>query len=169
MGSMLEAIGIIVGVVSGVAGLVLGILNHMHQRDATRPRVTVRPRVVTIIDRNAKAMEEHVGVMEVCNVGQVPVIGSTIGFLRGPGGDQDIFIVTPQPINGVEWAGELRPQHVAMLRFRLDELPDGDVIGPAYARTLVGDKFTATKRDMQKFANERAALAKSAETNPAGE
>ena len=78
--SILQAIAIMVGVVSGVSGLAFGILNYLHQRDTSRPRIVVRPRVWNLIDRETKQTEENVGVMEVCNVGQVPVIGSTVGF-----------------------------------------------------------------------------------------
>ena len=170
--SNLEAIsivvGIIVGVVSGVSGLVLGILNHLHQRDISCPRLVVRPRVLNIYDSNSgETIAEEAGVMEIHNVGHVPVNGSIIGFhfrrgikellfKRGanPGG----FVKNPKSINGVKWPGELRPQEVAMLRFNLDSLPDVRKLGPAFAKTIVDDIFTASKRDMRKFTEQRKAL-----------
>ena len=154
--NVLEAIAIIVGVISGMTGLVLGILNYKHQRDTTRPRILVRPRVWNLIDRSIKKSEENVRVMEICNVGQVSVIGSTIGILRGPGQDKDHLFVNPESINGVKWAGQLlKPQHVALLRFKLDDLPEGDKLGSAFARTIVDDSFKASRSDMHKFAKAR--------------
>jgi len=155
--STLQAIAIIVGVVSGVSGLVLGILNYLHQRDTSRPRIVVRARVWNLLDRDTKQIEKNVGTMEICNVGQVPVIGSTIGFLRRRGQEKGLLIVATESINGVKWTDELKPQHVAMLRFKLEGLPDGDKLGRAFASTIIGDTFKASRRDMRKFAKQRKA------------
>lgn len=149
--SVLEAIAIIVGVVTGVSGLVLGILNHKHHRDTTRPRLIVRPRILTLVDRDTKETEKNVGVIEVCNVGHVPVIGSTVGFKAKRKGEKGYIIVAPKPINGEQWPGELKPGHVVMLRMLLDSLPNAGQLGSAFATTIVGDTFVASKRDTRIF------------------
>lgn len=149
----LQAIAVIVGVVSGVSGLILGILNHQHQRDTTRPRIVVRPRVWHLADRATKQVERNVGVMEVCNVGLLPVIGSTVGFLAKTKHEQGRIFVTPESLNGVEWTGELKPGHVAMLRVNFAEI-EPTSLGAAFAATIVGDTFTATRRDMRRFAED---------------
>ena len=147
--SSLQTIAILVGVVSGVSGLVLGILNYLHQRDTTRPRVVVRPCVWSIRDSDTK-LWKNVGVMEFRNVGCVPVIGEYFGFpLRR--GREGAISVTPESINGSEWAAELKPQHVAMMRFKLEGLGNPDVVGRAFAVTIVGDRFKASRRDMRNF------------------
>ena len=150
----LEAIAVIVGVVSGVSGLVLGILNYLHQRDTSRPRLVVRPGVWNLADCQRKRIEKDIGVMEVRNVGQVPVIGSIIGF---DGGDKRFVIASPEPLSDVRWPGELKPQHVATLRFKLEDLPDTSKLGRAVAATAVGDMFKASRRDMRAFAKQREA------------
>jgi hypothetical protein len=166
--SNLEAISIVVSVVSGVSGLVLGILNQIHQRDISRPRLVVRPRVLNLYDMNTgETVAENAGVMEVHNVGHVPVKGSIIGFYLRRGlkafmlrqeKDKRCFVKNPEPINDVKWTGELKPQQVAMLRFNLGSLPGVKQLGPAFAKTIVDDIFTANKRDMRKFAEQRKAL-----------
>ncbi|MCX5643269.1 MAG: hypothetical protein NTZ17_01080 [Phycisphaerae bacterium] len=152
----LQTIGIIVGVVSGVSGLVLGILNYLHQRDTTRPRIVVRPRVGEV-HHSQTGWEKNVPFMEVCNVGQVPVIGATIGFLGRRGDDKPTIISKLKCITDVEWPGELKPQHVAVLRFDLDNLPEACKLGRAFAMTIVGDEFKASRRDMRIFATQRKA------------
>jgi hypothetical protein len=80
--STFETISLVVAVVSGVSALVLGILNYVHQRDTSRPRLVVRPRVYDVYRTGAGEVDEkNVAVMEICNVGQMSVIGSTIRFL----------------------------------------------------------------------------------------
>lgn len=154
----LQAIGIMVGVVSGIAGLVLGILNQVHQRDTTRPRLRVRPKVMHIVDRTPEiggdVSEKNVGVMEVCNVGHVPVIGSTIGFLPRQKGKKGLLVVSPQPLSGSGWPGEIQPGHMIMLRMNLDGVVkpiENDEVGPAYVASIVGDTFRASRKDMRSF------------------
>jgi len=151
----LEAIAIIVGVVSGVSGLVLGILNYLHQRDTARPRVRVYPWVRQ--DDGSPACEPS-GIMIIKNVGHVPVIGSTMGFLRTRVSTKDITFCGSQLVHGVDWTQELKPQHVTVLQFELGALPEGPGLGPPFAKTKVGDIFKASRRQMRKFAKKRKAL-----------
>lgn len=148
---MLEATAIIVGVVSGVSGLLLGILNYLEQRNITRPKLRVRPRVISLIDREEKKTENNVGVMEVSNIGSVPVIGSTIGFLAKRKGEKGILVVSPQSINDKPLTGELKPGHVTVLRMSLENVPDPNELGRAYVATIVGDVFRCSRRDMKEF------------------
>lgn len=161
----LETVAIIVGVVSGVTGLLLGILNQKHQRYISRPRLVVKPCVFDFYDSNTgEIIAKAAGVMEICNIGQMPVYGSKIGFRARRGlkeillrrGAKAAYIVkNPEPVNGVPWPGELKPQHTALFRFDLDSLPDTKKLGSAIAYTIVGDTFTASKRDMRKFNKDR--------------
>lgn len=153
---LLETLAIIVGVVSGVSGLVLGILNYLHQRDTTRPRLRVRPRILTLVDRETKTSEKNVGAIEVCNVGNVPVIGSTVGFLGKRKKDKGYLIITPEAINGLDWLQGLQPGQMVLLRMRLGELPKAEQLGRAFASTIVGDSFTCSRRDMRKFQEQLA-------------
>jgi hypothetical protein len=154
--STLKAIAIIVGVLSGVAGVAgffLGIANYIHQRDTTRPRIVVRPHAFGTDTPRGRG-----GLMEVRNVGQVPVVGWAIGFLRARGAGHGFLFCNAESINGIKWTDEeLKPQHVALLRFNLEEVPQGTRLGRAYAETVVGDKFKASRRDMRRFAKQRKA------------
>lgn len=155
---VVQAIAIIVGVVSGVAGLVLGILNQIHQRDTTRPRLRVRPRVLHIVDRDPDIgrdmSEKNVGVMEICNVGNMPVMGSTIGFKPKRKGQKGLLVVSPEPLSGDRWPSEIQPGHMVMLRMKLDAIVEPikrREVGPAFVSSMVGDTFTASRRDMKVF------------------
>lgn len=155
---MLQAIGIMVGVVSGIAGLVLGILNHVHQRDTTRPRLRVRPRIMHIVDRDpdigSDMSEKNVGVMEICNVGNVPVIGSTIGFLSKRKGGKGLLVVSPSSLTGDRCPCQIQPGHMVMLRMKLNGVVEPVVrgeVGRAFVSSAVGDTFRASRKDMSQF------------------
>jgi hypothetical protein len=187
----------IVGAVTGVSGFLLGVLNYLHQRGTSRPRIVVRPRIYNFGDpRTGETTERNAAVMEICNVGHVPVIGSTIGFVpklgiigtlvafllerKVIGGtirlvlrrkmlhaisqfvntglqSKGTIFLTPKPIGGLDWTNELKPQGVAMLQFSLEGLPEERKLGRAFARTTVGDTFTAGMSDMRIFAEQREA------------
>ena len=198
--STLQTIAIIMGVLSslaGVFGFFLGIANHVRLRNAARPRIVVRPRVYNLLRSDtAEITEKNAAIMEICNVGQWPVIGSAIGFLprwgvigstltfllrrqmigaaitfllrreriraifqylhrRGQG--EETTFLAPDSLNDVKLTDELKPQHVAMLRFTLEGLPETRKLGRAFVRTIVGDVFRASRRDMREFAKERKA------------
>jgi len=162
----LQAIAIVVGVVSGISGLVLGILNYVHQRDTTRPRLRVRPRIMHIVDRDPEIGgdmgEKNVGVMEICNVGNVPVIGNTIGFLSKRKGGTGLLVVSPSSLTGDRWPGQIQPGHLVMLRMKLNGVVERVVrraLGPAFVSSAVWDLFRASRKDMKEF---REALRKAA-------
>ncbi len=160
--STLQAIGIMVGVVSGVSGLVLGILNYVHQRDTSRPRLVVRLYDISCLrGSHIPQQEKNVAIVSICNVGQVPVtVRGTIEFLRKRRQEKNVpqFILTP--FNGVKWWDEeLKPQHAATGRFDFspEELPEGRRLGRACVQSIVGDKFKASRRDTRVFAKMRKA------------
>ena len=153
---MLQAISIIVGVVSGISGLVLGILNYLAQRDSSRPRLQVRPRLISLIDRETKTTEHNITVMEVCNVGNVAVVGSSIGFLPKRKGEKGHVIVSPHSISGQAWPGELLPGRAAVLRMKMISVSDPNELGRAFASTLVGDTFRSSRADVRKFVQDLA-------------
>jgi hypothetical protein len=144
--STLETIAVIVGVVSGVSGLVLGILNYLHQRDTSRPRLVVRPHFYCMgEEKDGKQVTTWCGIIEICNVGHVPVVGATVGFLPGwrwrvitaitkfaPRRIREskavwslqrrewhsVILCQQEPVRkGLEWQQEIGPQHIAMVRF----------------------------------------------------
>lgn len=155
---LLQTLGILVGVVSGIAGLVLGILNYLHQRDTSRPRLRVRPRIMHLVDRDPNVgrdmTEKNVGVMEICNVGNVPVIGGNIGFLPKRKQEMGFLIVAPESLSGERWPCQIQPGQMIMLRMKLDNLVEPSNIGElgqAFVSTAVGDSFHASRRDMKRF------------------
>lgn len=190
--NILQPIAIIVGVLSGMSGLVLGIANWWHQRVTTRPRVVVRLSVRCIIDeKDGETVATYAAVFEICNVGHVPVIGWTVGFLpawtavrllprRMRNGKLVQFlklrrsayaftIEKQEPIHkGLEWRREVRPQHIALLRFEPLEVQQGLKIGRAFVETVVGDRFKASRRDMRKFIKQCKELRQEESTDPDG-
>jgi hypothetical protein len=156
----LQAIAIIVGVVSGVSGLVLGILNYLHQRDTSRPRITVRLyHASDVLRSETPQQKENVVFVEVCNVGHVPVMmNRNIGFLPKRG-QKRLLMFAAEPFSDVTWPGELKPQHAAMLSFDFGPggLPEGSKLGRACAMSDIGDVFKASRREMRRFAKSRRA------------
>ena len=194
--SNLQTISLIIGVVSGIAGLlfglaglVLGILNFWHQRVTTRPRITIRPCFYNIHERNTNA--KNVPVIQISNVGQIPVHGSMISFLpkwdlfhtftnhlpiplaklasklmKGHPQNKGFFLVNPTALDNQEWPRELMPQNVAIIGFDLDtDFPTTNELGRACVTTTVGDRFKATRRDMRIFSEQRKLVERGEATN----
>jgi hypothetical protein len=137
--NILQPIAIIVGVVSGVSGLVLGVLNYWHQRVSTRPRLVVRPYILSESDSNV----QYVGYIEVYNVGNVAVVGGSAGFL---------YKTHINQFTSDTWTDcPLLPQHVAILRVEPKDLPKNEEPDEAFVWTIVGDKFKANRHYMQQF------------------
>jgi len=166
---ILEAIAIVVGVVSGVSGSVLGVLNFIHQRDTAQAKLRVRPAVWSIIDRDEGTVEDNVAVVEVANIGHVPVITSTVGFRKPDKNRPGALLVSPNPINDEQWPGKLQPSHVVVLRTKIETLPNLDEVGPMYVKTILGDIFTCRRRDMRKFAQDLASARKNSNQQQAEE
>ena len=174
----------VIATIIGSLGLLLSILNYWHQRVTTRPRIIVRPRVYNMARNDTgEIIATNVAVMEICNVGHVPVVGSTIGFLarwdrihtvmkflpkrvrtfvagfmKGREKTMRSIIPKPEPVSGHTWTCEMKPQNVALLRFSLDGFSDTEKLGRAFASTVVGDTFKASRRDMRIFAEQLKAL-----------
>ena len=148
--STLQDIGIIVGVVTGMSALVLGIRNDRRQRNANRPNVVVRPRVGPV--NPLKPTEGPIGVMKVLNKGGVPAINWTFGFLPRRRHEKEIPLAWPSMV-AVQLGYELKPHQPAELSFDLQRLPDK--LGRAFVRTEVGEVFKASRRDMLEFAKQR--------------
>jgi len=190
---VLQPIAIIVGVVSGVSGLVLGILNYWHQRVSARPRLVVRPFVCILGVDVEKGGLKKAAVVEICNIGHIPVVGSTFGFLPAWRAVDTVTTHLPSRIRrgklvqslqerlspysvtfhqqeplytDAAWQRELPPQHVAMLRVDLRAFPEELKIGRAFATTIVGDTFKARRRDMRKFIKQCKALRREQSTHP---
>jgi hypothetical protein len=165
--SDLETIGIVGGVVSGVSGCILGGLSLLHQWLSTRPRIAVRLFDMSGVVAPSNPQKKTVVHVDVCNVGQVPVMmGAIIGFLPKRGQKAHSLIFTPEPPpktlpNEVILPGELKPQHRAMLTYEFGpgELPEGRKLGRAFVRSAVGEEFKASRREMRRFAKSRKAAA----------
>jgi hypothetical protein len=144
----LQTVAIIVGVVSGVSGLVLGILNYLHQRDTSRPRIVVRP----VVFGAPPTVDWH-GIMHVGNVGHVPVVLTRLGFQSARRGGHDIVLRETTSMTEVdnEPLEEVKPQHAALVLFKIEEVPQVTDVGCAYVQTMVGDTFKASRRDMRRF------------------
>ena len=157
--SVLEQVGIGIGIVTGVSAFVLSIINHRHLRDTTQPRLRVRPRVMHIVDCEPQigrdTTEHNVAVMEVMNVGSVSVVGSMIGF-SSPNwwSKKGMVINRPSTLGGQPWPGELAPGHSVLLRMEvkslIEPMKEGQV-GRAFVNTMVGDAFQASRRHMRAF------------------
>jgi hypothetical protein len=147
--SLLESVAIIVGVVSGVSGLVLGILNYLHQRDASRPRLAVQ----LYVQEQSFGGPKIDGLVGVCNVGSVPVMIDGIVFFQRTRGHEENLYIFPEEVfrDNSKWPGELKPQDVAYLRFSADKLPEGRKLGRVFIETMVGDRFKTSRRDMRRF------------------
>jgi hypothetical protein len=161
--NILQTIVIIVGLLSGMSGLVLGVLNYWHQRDTTRPRILVRPGIGHyLVEKEDKtlAKQEPMGIVEVCNIGRVPVVGGDIGIKEWHRGRWSDSTFNYKSINGVEWPGELKPGYVAILEFDFRCLRGK--LKTVFARTMIGDTFKASRRDMRKLAKQLKAISPSA-------
>ncbi len=97
--------------------------------------------------------ERYPGLVEVCNVGQVPVMMvEGIGFLPTKAGQTSPMTISPKPYNDVTaWPGELKPQHAAMLEFdfRLADLLEGRKVRRVYVESAIGDRFKVSRREMR--------------------
>jgi hypothetical protein len=154
--STLQAIGIIIGVASGVSGLVLGILNYLHQRDTTRPRIVVR---LTRLPAKTPQQWTNVCFVQVSNVGQVPVMMKPIITLLPKRGQKDSLVVSFTPIKGGGLTDEfeLNPQHAAWREFSLDKWPEGRELGRAFVKSVIGDKFEASPREVRRLTKQHKA------------
>jgi len=152
--STLQTIGIVVGMITGVSGFVLGVINCRRMRNAARASLVVRPRVKRVVDPH-KQTEGYVGFMEVHNKGGKSAIDWTIGFLPRRRQDKEIVLNPEMQIAEIHLLDELEPQRRAEPHFRLEDLPDTNELGRAFARTKVGDTFKASRRDMRQFARQR--------------
>lgn len=160
--STLESIAVIVGVVSGVSGVALGLVNLWLRWATTRPRLVIR-----LAGPMRGLSTPAVCFVQVCNVGHVPVrMLRRIGFLpkRGQKGS---FVISAVPEEGGRVTDELElsPQHAATLRFDMDSVPPGRKLGRAFIESVIGDKFMANRRDMRRFS--QAHKATSTQPRPA--
>jgi hypothetical protein len=160
--SRLQDWGIAVGVVSGVGGLAIGIMNAIHQYHYNRPHLQVRFNVRTLIDRTfgpGGEMEEDIGVLSIVNIGLLPAVPSSVGIRRTDG--DTIYVVSPQSIGGGDFATQLDPGHARALRCILHDLMEPARNGQlrrAFVVTQAGDVFYGTRKEMRKFAAELEAL-----------
>lgn len=162
---VLQQVGIAVGVVSGLGGLVLGILNTIHQRRQSVPRLRVKPMVRDLVERShgwgeRGRVEHNVGLFELANVGRVAVVGSTVGFLARSKGEQGLLVVSPPALDGGQWPRRIEPGETCCLRVKLEAPLQRDLLpglGRAYASSATGEVFRASRRAMKDF---RLALAR---------
>ncbi len=150
----LQEAGIIVSMALGLFGTVLGILNFRHQRNLTQPRLLVEPRIMTLIGETftgERTTEPDKGVVQIKNVGHIPVKGSSIGVL-GKRGHKDGLVVRPQVL-GTDWP-DLRPGKAVMLGFNLEQfLAENDVdrVSAFVVQTVIGDTFRSRRGAMRRF------------------
>lgn len=141
----------IIGAVTGVSGLLVGILNWWHQRVSTRPHIKVRPHVLGSGKR---------GIVVISNVGHVPVFGDHIGWLGKHRDDKGHVLLPDEQSIDDKWTSNhvLMPQDGDCASFKLDDLPKEQEVGVIYAQTIVGDRWKAGRRDMWRFRRQLAQL-----------
>jgi hypothetical protein len=160
--SMLEQAGILTGVIAGVGGLALGVLNWFQQRSESRPRLRVRFSIMTMIDRThgpGGQVEHGVGVVEVANVGRLPVVASLVGVKTG--GPTGALVVSPTSFGGEGLPTEIAPGHVCHLRCNVDSLQDAArtrKLKRAYVKSAVGDIFHGSRKEARQFARDLLAF-----------
>lgn len=165
--SNLEAIAIVVGMVCGVAGFVLGGISFGHQWLSTKPRIAVRLHDASGLVAPNDPQKRTIIYVDICNVGQMSVVMSPVlDFLPRRGQQKNLMPFLPETPceilpNEVVLPGELKPQHSAILRFDFGpgDLPEGRKLGRAYVRSVVGDRFKASRPAMKAFAKSRKAAA----------
>jgi len=149
--STLQAIAIIVGVVSGVSGLVLGILSYLHQRDTSRPRLVVRLHAPFVRNPNTPQRKKMPGVVIVHNVGHIPVVMSPYLVFRPKRAKKGGYMVQLIAADDVDLTNELKPQHKAWLTFNTDYLPEGHELDRVSVFSEVHEEFKPSRREMRKF------------------
>ena len=156
----LDQAGILVGVVAGVGGLVLGILNTAHQWRESTPRLRVRPFVRHLVTRYGgptikSDVERNVAGMELSNIGRIPIRGSILGF-KGRS-KKNAIVVTPTPIDEKPWPGVIEPGESRMIRLDLISAAESVLdqqMTHAIMTSQVGDTFRSSRRDMRRFVTE---------------
>lgn len=162
--SVLGQLAITAGVVFGLVGTVLGIMNTVHARRESRPRVRVRPRITIIVSRSRSrannTVEHDVGLMELSNTGKIPVKGAMIGFLPKKRlgflttNRQGRIVVTPDAADGGPWPRQIDPDGSCSVRFDLGSLLSGDYrkeLGPAFMKSESGRIFKSRRKDLRSF------------------
>lgn len=154
----IETIGLFIAMICGAGGLAISILAYMNQRDATKPRIRVRPRVMRSADPHVGVKSgtegRPVAVIEVSNVGQTPVIGNTVGFKQKRKYKGDIWFRHTTALTGEQWPSMIHPGHMILLTIDLSEV-QGAVkegrISRAFMQSRVGDLFLCSRGDMSEF------------------
>jgi hypothetical protein len=158
--SALEQGGILVGVIAGVGGLVLGVVNTLYQVRESKPRLRVRPFVRDLVSRYGNPLvrsevERDVVCVELSNVGKVPIRGSLVSFEGGRG--RDAIVMAPRAIDEKPWPGLIEPGESRVLGVDLHTTVE-QVLGRNMKRTRmisqVGDSFRSSRSDMRRFKRE---------------
>lgn len=130
----LESAGIIVAIVSGIAGLlfglgglILGALNYHHQRQTTMPRLQVHVAMsipIGITKSGRHNVLDPVPTMTIRNTGHVPTVAAGIGFcIRGAAdGGNRAAVLAPEPADLVPWPRQLDAGHAVVLRLSAEDL-----------------------------------------------
>ena len=73
---------------------------------------------------------------------------------RARKGRKGMVLIEREDLDGGPWPCEIQPGHRVMLRLKLGEIvkaAEGRKVGRAFVSSAVGDRFTASRRDMKTF------------------
>jgi hypothetical protein len=156
--TLLEQTGLLTGVVSGIGGLALGILNTVRQQAESKPRLRVRFGIRTLVDRThgpGGPIEDNVGIVEIANIGRVPSTPSLVGIhvMR----NKDLIVMTPDAFDGGPFPREVLPGRTCILRFDVKSMREaarGRRWKRAFVTSQVGDTFYGRRSEARKFQDE---------------
>jgi hypothetical protein len=161
--SVLQQLSLVTGFVTGVAGLTLGIVNLWLRIAETRPKLRIRPRLWSVVgekdDGTRNVIERDACVLEVANVGRVPVRAGTI-CIRYKGTKVGAMLPFSDALDQRPWPAEIEPGEVRHIRMGTRESVMEWIVQKDTARvvlqSLVGDMFEASKKDMASFREQLA-------------
>jgi hypothetical protein len=153
--TLLEQGGLLTGVVSGIGGLALGVVNTIRQQADNKPRLRVRFAINTVIDRTfglGGPIEENVGLVEIANTGRVPSTPSVVGIHATR--HKHLFVVSPDAFDGGPFPRELQPGRTCLLKFNvgsLREAAQGQRWKRPFVTSQIGDTFYGRRSEARKF------------------
>ncbi|MEN1705473.1 MAG: hypothetical protein AAGJ54_08185 [Planctomycetota bacterium] len=155
----LQVAGIIVGLVGGVVGTTLGILNYLDARRAAKPRLRIRMGLAHILPGNLllktpKAELGQTATIEVANTGLIPVRLSLLGCADKLPGGESIAFPKPISIHGKVPPCALEPGDriiVGISTRQLLEHQEKARLPRGYVTTEIGDYFRQSRRDARAF------------------
>lgn len=156
----LQQTGILVGVASGITGMLLSILNFIRISRESKARVRVSPVVQTLIarynDPSKNQIEGTGAFVKVVNTGRVAIKIELVAMTSSRWWSKQGYIcVTPKTFSGSRWPLVLESGDQELISFKLSKLlENGDFpskVGRVYVRSTLGRKYKCGWRTMRRF------------------